>query len=95
MLQAIKNLLPRRLQEQGISTQVEATQVVEALKQEVISRFGLSAVDAFRKVSLRDNTLEVLLTSSALASELRMIESDLASALQVKFGKAYRLRIFA
>jgi len=95
MLQALKNILPRRLQEQGIAAQVEATQVVEALKQEVVARFGLSAVDAFRKVSLRDNTLEVLLNSSALANELRMIESDLADVLQVKFGKTYRLRIFA
>ncbi len=92
---SLKSLIPYRLQEQGIAQSVEATQVVEALKQEVIKRFGLAAAEAFRKVALRDNTLEILLTSSALASELRMVELDLVNAMQAKFGRTYRLKIFA
>lgn len=95
MLLNIKRLLGDRLQQQGVSDAVEAAQVTEVFKNEVVKRFGLSAQGAFRKVVLQGDTLEISLTSQALASELRMAEFDLEDAMQAQLkGKHYRLRIF-
>lgn len=96
MMKALKGILSERLQQQGISDVVEAAQVTEAFKQEVAKRFGPASVDSFRKLALKGDTLEVSVGSSALASELRMLEFDLKDALQARFpNKTYRLKIFA
>ena len=95
MFQTLKNVLSDRLRQQGISEAVSAAQVVEAFKAEVVKRFGASAGDSFRKVALKGDTLDVLMTSSVLASELRMAQFDLEDALRAALnGKRYRLRIF-
>jgi predicted nucleic acid-binding Zn ribbon protein len=95
MFQTLKNVLFDRLRQQGVSEAVEAAQVTEVFKDEVAKRFGPSTRDAYRKLVLRGDTLEVLLTSQALASELRMAEFELEDALKAHFnGKHYRLRIF-
>ncbi len=96
MFQEIKKLLSERLRQQGIAPAVEAAAVVDAFKEEVKKRFGQSAVDSIRRAALQGSTLEVSLSSPALASELRMIELDLRDCLSARFnGRVYRLRIFA
>lgn len=95
MFQTLKKALSDRLREQGISQAVQAAQVTEALKAEVAKRFGEATRESFRKLAVRGDTLEVLVNSAALASELRMAQFSLEDALQVTLqGKRYRLRIF-
>jgi len=96
MLQLLKNLLPNRLREQGISEAVEAAQVMEVFKDEVAKIYGASARNDFRRLVLEGNTIEVSAYSSAFASELRMRQLELEEAIKVRLGgKQYRLRIFA
>lgn len=95
MFKNLKHLLNDRLRQHGLTDAVEAAQVTEVFKDEVVRRFGPSAKGAFRKVALQGDTLEVSLTSTALASELRLAEFDLEDAMQARLrGKHYRLRIF-
>lgn len=96
MMKALRGILFDRLREQGISDAVEAAQVTQAFREEVGKRFGEAAAAGFRKLVLKGNTLEVLTSSGALASELRMAEFDLCDSLKSRFqGRSFRLRIFA
>ncbi len=95
MFQSLKRALSDRLREHGITQAVQAAQVTEAFKVEVAKRFGESTKEAFRKLAVRGDTLEVLVNSAALASELRMAQIPLEDALQAALqGRRYRLRIF-
>ncbi|MFA4818533.1 MAG: DciA family protein [Patescibacteria group bacterium] len=95
MFHQLKKVLLDRLRQQGIGEAVEAAAVVQVFKDEVVRRWGESNRNAFRKLTLRGNTLEVALYSSAFASELKMAEMELQDALTSHFnGKVYRLRIF-
>ncbi len=96
MMDVLKGILFDRLRQQGISESVDAAQVTAAFREEVAKRFGPSIAGGLRKVALKGDTLEVLATSGALASELRMAEFELGDALRARFkGRSFRLRIFA
>jgi len=96
MFHSLKNVIWDRLRSQGLSSQVEAARVVEVFKEELAKRFGQSAVACLRRATLRGETLEVSLTSAALASELRMSEFAIIDQMRAKLNnKSYRLRIFA
>ena len=95
MFHDLKDVLTRRLRQQGIGQAVEAAQVVAAFRKAVKELLGERAERELRKVALRDFTLEVLASSGALASELRMREADIREKLKNKLGKQdYKMRIF-
>lgn len=95
MFHTLKKVIIDRLRQQGLVEAVEAATVTEDFKNEVAKRFGESSRHAYRKLTLRGNTLEVALYSGAFASELKMAEIELQDALSSHFnGKVYRLRIF-
>lgn len=95
MFHDLKDVLMRRLGQQGIGKAVEAAQVVNAFRVAVRELMGERAERELTKVVLREDTLEVLAGSGALASELRMRESDIRERLKAKLGKQeYRMHIF-
>ena len=69
MMKALKGILFDRLRQQGISDAVDAAQVTAAFREEVAKRFGVSVAGGLRRVALKHDTLEVLTTSGALASD--------------------------
>ncbi len=95
MFHDLKDVLRRRLGQQGIGRAVEAAQVTEAFREAVKELMGERAARELRKVALREDTLEVLAGSGALASELRMRENDIRGKLKTRLGKQeYTMRIF-
>ncbi len=96
MFQAIGRAIQQRLQQQGVGTQIEAAHITEAFRTIVAARFGASAAVGIRKLAFRNETVEALVSSSTLATEMRMREMDLQDELRAKLnGRNVRLRIFA
>jgi predicted nucleic acid-binding Zn ribbon protein len=95
MFHDLRDVLMRRLRQQGIGSAVEAAQVVEALRSVVREMMGERAASELRKVALKDDTLEILTGSGVLAAELRMRESVVRDKLRERTGgQTYRMRIF-
>lgn len=95
MFLPLKNLLPSRLAEHGILKGAIVAQLVGETKQFIKNKWGESALDMVREIFLKQDTLQVRTANSALAQELKLVESELISVLERKFPQMVkRLRIF-
>ncbi|HBV33467.1 TPA: hypothetical protein DIC39_01500 [Patescibacteria group bacterium] len=96
MFLPLKNLLSSRLAEHGALKGAVVAQMVEEFKKTVVGKWGDSARDMISEVFLKQDTLHIKTTNSALAQEIKLAETDLLSVLENKFpGKVKRLRIFS
>ncbi len=95
MFQSLKNILPSRLLDHGVLKQAIIAQIIEVFKEYVKNRWGNSALDMLRNLYLKNDTLHIQVSSSALAQELKLSEKDILNLIESRFAhKVKRLRIF-
>lgn len=95
MFLPLKNILRSRLAEHGALQGAVVAQIVEEFKTLIKDKWGSSAADMINEASLKQDTLQIKTTNSALAQEIKLAEPELLKALDGKFlGKVKRLRIF-
>lgn len=91
----IKKLLNRRLNELGVGDKVEAVVIVEAFKKVIDKRFGRSAAASINRAVWRYGRLEVSVSSSAMANELKIRQNELTDLLTAELdGKVIKMNIF-
>lgn len=95
MFSDIKKLLNKRLNELGVSDQVEAILIVDTFKKVLGKLFGRSAVEAVKKAAWRYGRLDVSVSSSALASEIKMREKEVVDYMAAELnGRIIKFNIF-
>ncbi len=95
MFQSIKKVLSSRLGEHGILQQAIAAQIIELVKNYIRGRWGKSAKDSLRGVFLKQDTLEIMVSSSVVAQEFKLAEMEILEVLEKEFpNRVKRLKIF-
>lgn len=90
----LKQLLSRRLSEQGLLKQTVAAQVIQATRKFVADRWGQASLELVTEAFLKQDTLQLRVSSSAFAQELKLAETELVAELQNNFpGQVKRLRV--
>ena len=92
-LEKVQNLLPRMVQRAGISRQLEASMVCEAVDKEIKRIFGDRLGGQAKALYYRENTLTLAVLNSVLAQEIRFREAEMLDFLNKRFGEGKVERI--
>jgi len=82
----IRRILPRAIQNAGISRQVTASRIIESAGETVNALWGEEKAAFVRAVSFHDGILKLVATSPAALQELRLWDVRLQNELNRRIG---------
>lgn len=85
--QKVGAILPKTVKRAGISRQIEASMICEAVDKEIRRIFGEELGRQARALYFKDNWLTLAVLSSVLAQEIRFREGEILTFLNERFGQ--------
>lgn len=96
-METMKHLLTQSVQRAGVAASIDATRVVAAAEQVLCAIFTPSIAAHMKPLYLKNRTLTVSCSSTTVAQELKLRESDILAKLTDALGASLvdRLRYFS
>lgn len=83
-----RRLLSASVQRARIKTQVEATEIMNFFARLLIDQWGAKAKTKTKPLSFSDGVLRVAVTSTVMASELRLYEAEFIKKINQRFNSS-------
>lgn len=96
-METMKHLLTQSVQRAGVAASIDATRVVAAAEQVLCTIFTPEIAAHMKPLYLKNRTLTVSCSSTTVAQELKLRESDILTKLTEALGASLvdRLRYFS
>lgn len=95
MFASLASLLQKRVEQVGVAKQVQAAQILECAKKQLISIFDETILNSVQPVAVKDRILQVRVESSVAAQELRLREQQIVAAVNKAMGQQVIDRLFS